>query len=504
MMHFTTGIATLVFALVHLTGLALPTSAQSASRAGWVREGKAATVLILAVNDATHSVSLGSGFFVDRDGLLVTNAHVIEDGSRLHLYVEDQAIYSSPEVLAVDPDLDLAALRVNTASAHALPLGENPPDDASEVVAIGYPRITDILQMGFALHPTVAVGTVSGLVQGRSRTEGRPAAFIQTTGILNFGNSGGPLLNVESGEVAGMVVTTVPYLERARDRSGNSIGSVTMKSGIGYSIPAPVIRRWLSKQTLTTRPVSMAVPQPVGWRLAEPDAARSFATGHLLQTIAMVLHDDADLLKLAIHHYDTALSLRPDAFWADRNVARAHASLGQWDDAAEAYARALKHSPDDVALLTDAGLAWQKAGRAERAREAYRTALRLNPKSGRTHNNLGHLLWELGRLDEAIDEFRRALDSDPGSSLAAYNLGLALDANGLRQDAVQAWESFLVKLESKTRQTGKNGQDAQDGWSAKLREALIRLKAPATAVALPTEARATAQPILEIASPPHK
>jgi tetratricopeptide (TPR) repeat protein len=217
-----------------------------------------------------------------------------------------------------------------------------------------------------------------------------------------------------------------------------------------------------------------------------------------------VLHDDADLLKLAINHYDTALSLRPDAFWADRNVARAHASLGQWNDAAEAYARALKHSPDDVALLTDAGLAWQKAGRAERAREAYRTALRLNPKSGRTHNNLGHLLWELGRLDEAIDEFRRALDSDPGSSLAAYNLGLALDANGLRQDAVQAWESFLVNLESKTRQAGKKGQDSSDGWSTKMREALIRLKAPATAVALPIETRAAAQPILEIASPPHK
>ena len=495
-------LTTLFLAVIQFSQLVIPCAAESASRTQLVRQAKASTVLILAVNETTHSVSLGSGFFVDGDGLLVTNAHVIEDGSRLHLYVEDQAIYSSPEVVAVDADLDLAALRVSTASAHAMRLAEDPPADGSEVVAVGYPRITDILQMGFALHPTVALGTVSGLAQGRSRTENRPASFIQTTGILNFGNSGGPLMDLETGEVAGMVVTTVPYLERARDRSGSSIGSVTMKSGIGYSIPAPVIRSWLAKQGLAARPVStVALSRPVGWRLAEPDAARSFATGHLLQTIAMVLHDDSDLLKLAINHYETALSLRPDAFWAARNVARAHASLGQWNEAAEAYEQALRQSPDDVALLTDAGLAWQKTGRSERAREAYRVALRLNPKSGRTHNNLGHLLWELGRLEEAIDEFRRALDSDPGSSLAAYNLGLALDAKGLRQDAVQAWESFLVKLESKTGGELKTS----DGWSTKMREALTRLKAPATAVALPIEARgAASQPLLEIASPPYK
>lgn len=472
--------------------------AEAATRADQIRQAKASTVLILAINDAGRSVSLGSGFFIDRDGLLVTNAHVIEEGSRLHLYIEDQAVYSVPEVVAVDPDLDLAALRVKTGPVSILRLAEDPPADGAEVIAIGYPRITDILQMGFALHSTIALGTVSGLAQGRSRTEGRPASFIQTTGILNFGNSGGPLVDSATGEVAGMVVTTVPYLERARDRSGTAVGSVTMKSGIGYSIPAPVIRAWLAKQRIAVAPAGVTpagrpIHQTVGWRLAEPDAARSFATGHLLQTIAMVLHDDSDLLRLAIHHYATSLSLRPEAFWTARNLARAHASLGEWEKAAEAYERALKQAPDDVALLTDAGLAWQKTGRADRAREAYRVALRLNPASGRTHNNFGNLLWELGRLEEAIEEFRQALDGDPTSALAAYNLGLALEAKGLRQDAMKAWESFLVKVEARSE---------QDAWSAKMREALTRLKASSATVSLVSEARAAAQPTLEIAIPP--
>jgi tetratricopeptide (TPR) repeat protein len=494
MLTITTFGLTLLLNLLVAIGMPHPTEA--ATRADLIRQAKSSTVLILAVNDATRSVSLGSGFFVNRDGLLVTNAHVIEEGSRLHLYVDDRAVYSVPEVVAVDPDLDLAALRIKSSSVSTLRLGEDPPLEGSEVIAVGYPRITDILQMGFALHPTIALGTVSGVVQGRSRTEGRLASFLQLTGILNFGNSGGPLIDLESGAVAGMVVTTVPYLERARDRSGAAIGSVTMKSGIGYSIPAHVIRQWLAKNHLSvgSEPVVMK-PHAVGWRMAEPDAARSFATGHLLQTIAMVLHDDADLLKLAIHHYETAVSLRSDAFWAARNLARAHASLGEWDKAAHAYEAALKEAPEDVALLTDAGLAWQRTGRAEQAGKAYRTALRLNPTSGRTHNNLGHLLWEMGRLEEAIEEFRQALQSDPRSALAAYNLGLALEAKGLRQDALSAWESFLVKLEPKA--------DA-DSWSVKMREALTRLKATTSPVVPVSEARAVTQPTLEIASPPSR
>jgi tetratricopeptide (TPR) repeat protein len=490
-MNITTILVIFLFNL--LLSIGSPSGSEAATKADLIRQAKSSTVLILSINDATRSVSLGSGFFINRDGLLITNAHVIEDGSRLHLYVNDRAVYSIPEVVAVDPDLDLAALRIKGTPVSTLRLGEEPPVEGAEVIAVGYPRITDILQMGFALHPTIAQGTMSGMVQGRSRTEGRLASFIQITGILNFGNSGGPLVDQDTGEVAGMVVTTVPYLERARDRSGTAIGSVTMKSGIGYSIPARVIRQWLAKNNLAGgTKADSAVAHPTGWRLAEPDAARSFATGHLLQTIAMVLHDDFDLLKLAVHHYETAISLRTDAYWAARNLARAHASLGEWDKAAHAYEDALKQAPEDVALLTDAGLAWQRTGRAERAGQAYRTALRLNPSSGRTHNNLGHLLWETGRLEEAIEEFRRALESDPTSALAAYNLGLALEAKGLRQDALSAWETFLVKLEANS--------DA-DAWGVKMREALTRLKASTTPVTTRPEVRAASQSTLELAGP---
>ena len=179
----------------------------------------------------------------------------------------------------------------------------------------------------------------------------------------------------DSGEVAAMVVTTVPYLERAKDSQGIAIGSVTIKAGISYSIPAPVIRQWLAANHLSTSPSQPVLVQPPLTDAVTPKADRAFATGHLLQTMASVLHGDADLLKLAIRHYDVAAELRPEAPWILRNLGLAHASLEQWDQAVQAYRKALALAPDDPELLADAAVAQQRSGRADEAATLSQAAL---------------------------------------------------------------------------------------------------------------------------------
>jgi hypothetical protein len=349
--------------------------AHAGQRQDIFRHAKAATVLIVGVDDADHSLSLGSGFFVDPSGLLITNAHVIEESARLYVYVLDREIYADPDVVAVDPDLDLAVLRIPNTGSDPLTLAADPTPEGTEVIAVGYPRITDILQLGFALHASTIPAMVSGLVQGQSRTNGRVVDFLQTAGLLNFGSSGGPLVRTDSGEVAAMVVTTVPYLERAKDSHGVAIGSVMMKSGISYSIPASVIRQWLAANHLSPSPVPpVPVRQPLP-NMAEFEANRSFATGYLLQTIAMVLHGDADLLKLAIRHYSVAAELRPDAPWIVRNLGLAYASLEQWDKAVQAYSKAVALAPDDPELRTDAAVVQQRAGRADEGLALHKAAL---------------------------------------------------------------------------------------------------------------------------------
>ncbi|HEY6085207.1 MAG TPA: tetratricopeptide repeat protein, partial [Nitrospira sp.] len=196
-------------------------------------------------------------------------------------------------------------------------------------------------------------------------------------------------------------------------------------------------------------------------------ANRSFVTGYLLQTIAMALHEDADLLRLAVRHYCVAAELRQDAVGIVRNLGLAYASLEQWDKAVQAYSKALALAPDDPELLTDAAAAQQRAGRAEEAAALYYAALRLSPNSSRRHIDLGILLWNMGQLEEATVEFRQALVIDPTSAVATYNLGLALESKGLRKETIAMWESFLDSPDSATE---------KENVRSKMREAISRLK----------------------------
>ena len=244
-----------------------------------------------------------------------------------------------------------------------------------------------------------------------------------------------------------------------------------MKSGIGYSIPAPFIREWL-----TTHHLDVGIPTPhhASTKMltlgVESDADRSFATGHLLHSIAMALHNDADLLHLAIVHYETATKLKPEAPWMARNLGLAYADDGQWSHALQAYRKGLEFAPHDAALLTDAGLAWERMGNHVNAMESYRAALRANGDLGRAHNNLGQVLWKTGHQEEAISEFRAALGADPMMASASYNLGLALESQGQPAEALHTWESFLQQAVPPSK---------SDEWAQKIREGLTRLKAAA-------------------------
>jgi Do/DeqQ family serine protease len=158
------------------------------------------------------SQSLGSGFVWSSDGIIVTNNHVVEGASRITANLNDGTQLPA-RLLGVDPDSDLAVLRVEGKNFPAAPIGTSADLMIGEtVVAVGNP---------FGLSGTVTTGVVSAL--GRSvpsETRGRTYTdFIQTDASINPGNSGGPLLNIE-GKVIGI---NVAIYQNAQ--------------GIGFAIP---------------------------------------------------------------------------------------------------------------------------------------------------------------------------------------------------------------------------------------------------------------------------
>jgi serine protease Do len=162
--------------------------------------------------------SLGSGFIWSSDGIIVTNNHVVEGASRVSVIFGDGTQVSA-KLIGVDPDSDLAVLRVDSKNLTAAPVGTSSDLMIGEtVVAVGNP---------FGLSGTVTTGVVSAL--GRSvpsKEEGRTFTdFIQTDASINPGNSGGPLLNIE-GKVVGINTAIL----------GNA-------QGIGFAIPVDRARK---------------------------------------------------------------------------------------------------------------------------------------------------------------------------------------------------------------------------------------------------------------------
>jgi len=173
-----------------------------------------------------REVGGGSGFIVSNDGLIVTNNHVVVDeAARYSIVLTDGTIYTV-DVLARDPDLDIAILKINQPIEKVLSYLDF--GDSSKL-RLGQ----TVVAIGNALaefQNSISVGVVSGLARSIVASDewGRSEQLdqvIQTDAAINPGNSGGPLLNKE-GKVIGVNVAT----SRGADN-------------IGFALPAEMVKQ---------------------------------------------------------------------------------------------------------------------------------------------------------------------------------------------------------------------------------------------------------------------
>jgi serine protease Do len=134
----------------------------------------------------------GSGFVIEDDGQILTNYHVIQNAERIMVKFSTGRSLQA-RVLGVDPDTDIALIKVDAKNLPIAPLGDSETLRVGEwVCAIGNP---------LAYEHTVTVGVVSYL--GRKLFDTSLDNYIQTDAAINFGNSGGPLIN-GGGQVVGI------------------------------------------------------------------------------------------------------------------------------------------------------------------------------------------------------------------------------------------------------------------------------------------------------------
>jgi len=171
-----------------------------------------------------REVGGGSGFLVSTDGYIVTNRHVVSDEKAEYTIFTNDGKKHEAKVIARDPSLDLAVIKINGSGFEHLSFGD------SDKLEIGQ----TVIAIGNALaefRNTVSVGVVSGLsrsITASDRMGGFEALdqLIQTDAGINPGNSGGPLINL-SGEVVGVNVAVADGAENIGFAlSANSVKSV--------------------------------------------------------------------------------------------------------------------------------------------------------------------------------------------------------------------------------------------------------------------------------------
>jgi S1-C subfamily serine protease len=163
---------------------------------------------------------VGSGFVWDQDGHIVTNYHVVQEGDRAQVILNDGTTYPAT-IVGVAPDKDLAVLHIDARPDKLLPLpvGQSAGLKVGQkVLAIGNP---------FGLDQTLTTGVISGLGREIKSVTNHPISdVIQTDASINPGNSGGPLLD-SAGRLIG--INTAIY-----SPSGAN-------AGIGFAVPVDTI-----------------------------------------------------------------------------------------------------------------------------------------------------------------------------------------------------------------------------------------------------------------------
>ncbi|MBN1805580.1 MAG: Do family serine endopeptidase [Sedimentisphaerales bacterium] len=158
----------------------------------------------------------GSGFLISSDGYILTNNHMVEEAEKIKVELTDGREYTA-KIIGTDPASDVAVIKVDDKNLPFLELADSDKLEVGEwVLAIGNP---------LGLSHTVTAGIVSA--KGRSGFNlARFEDFIQTDAAINFGNSGGPLINLDS-KVVGINTAIVG--------AGGNIG-------IGFAIPINMVK----------------------------------------------------------------------------------------------------------------------------------------------------------------------------------------------------------------------------------------------------------------------
>lgn len=350
---------------VALSTTALPALAEDDLPA-LVKQIQPAIVTIVAYNEAGEQEQLGTGFFVDRRGHVITNRHVLQGASRAEIKMQDGKVFPITRVLAEDPSSDLIKVDVEIASEAVtiLRLTRTAPDPGSRVVVIGSP---------FGLEQTVSDGIVS-----KVRDIVPIGQIIQITAPISPGSSGSPVVNL-GGRVIG--IATVQY-------AGGQ--------NLNFAIPSP---KMIALKVKKVRPFD-------DW------ASETLVRAGLSAAKADKWEESISLLRRAV-------KTKPSYAEGHNALGVVYETLGKYDEAYASYREAIRARPDYAEAHANIGDVYYAQRKFEDARKSYDSALAIDAAQGRAILGLGKLQLNGGDQAGALATYDhlRSIDEELANEL---------------------------------------------------------------------------------------
>ena len=431
-----------------------------------------AVVTIRTFDSEKNVAGLGTGFFVNPQGHLITNHHVLEGAHAATVKTHDGNTYDVTHVLAANKAVDLIKVAVDMPSVKIswLEVDGAAPDIADRVVVVGSP---------LGLEHTVSEGIVSAI-----RDLPGVGTIFQMSAPISKGSSGSPVVN-DQGRVIGVVsfqamagqnlnfaVASDNLLKLETLAAGTSLTAWTYgqvrhkpkavqdlcRKGIGGTIRGEYNQALIYfREAVEDQPEDaeawyglgncyVGLDQP-GEAIAayrqviakDPDNPNAHYTlGHYFLTLERYTE--------AVNTFKDALALKADHIPARYNMALAYGQLGRHQDEKDAYDDIISREPNFWPAYFRLGLVCNDLGLYPQAIAAHETVLKIKPKFAPSHYGLGQVYANLNDHEREIEAYKEAIRIDPDFVPAHFQMGIVYLQNG-EQDAALAQYKILKKLD---------------------------------------------------------
>jgi len=358
--------------------ISLPTLAQE-RLSEIIKKIEPSTVVILTYDKDGKIISQGSGFFISKNGDIITNRHVLARAHSAGVKTINGKVYPITLIVAEDKEADLirASVNIPVESVYPLSISSSIPEVGERVVVIGSP---------LGLERTVSDGIISAV-----RDIPAFGKIYQITAPISPGSSGSPVVNMK-GEVIG--VATFQFVEG---------------QNLNFAIPGERIAKLKTEKGKTLDE----------WKMGKTEESLDSAEGLYYAGLIFLWADD---YEKALPYFENAA--KKDPLFADAyfQIGFCNDSLERYTEAIEAYKQAIRIKPDYADAHNNLGVAYGSLGRYTEEIEAYKQAIRIKPDDAKAHYGLGVAYLIIGDRGSALNEYKILKNLDNNLSNRLFNL----------------------------------------------------------------------------------